>query len=119
MAATATLKSKNAERISRNLGVVVIDVALTGTYSTGGESIDLDQYFRKFTSTTVDDLLFVSFDADDATASGKYRYKYDYANEKILIYTGLGGDTELFAGESLTALSNIRMLCVEYHSQGT
>ncbi len=104
---TATVKTKNSERISRYLAIFAADLSLAGTYVTGGFTYNLGNQFRTLrdgsdATTGIVDVIWVSISiADEATNARGYTFKYDNANDKIKIYTNLNATTELYNGADL------------------
>ncbi len=104
---TATVKTKNSERISRYLAIFAADLSLAGTYVTGGFTYNLANQFRTLrdgpgTVIGAVDVIWVSISiADESTNARGYTMKYDYANDKIKIYTNPQATTELYNGADL------------------
>ena len=126
MAVTVTVTNRTAintagegtQRISRKLAMALLEVALTGTYATGGFSLDLGAYFKTDQSM---DVHYVGISIDDASANAAgYFLRYDYTNAKVKIYAAASTDTELSSGTELgtTGLSFTKIRVMAVGNQG-
>ena len=108
---TATVRTSNgSERISRNLGLAIVELSLTGTYVTGGFAYDVDAFFR--TQATGNCLFFVQSGETLATNGNGLIARHDRANNYIKLYSSLTNDSELWSGTELgtTGLSVTKLV---------
>jgi hypothetical protein len=80
MALTVTKNLNRVERISRNLGIMVCNVAFDSSYPTGGE--DISSVVNAFK-----EVLSASFEG-----SGGYVFEYDKTNKKVKALYPQGGE---------------------------